>query len=247
MAMKPTDHEIASLYREGGASGPDVEVDREILKAARAAVAPKAARANWWTRWRLPLQAVATVCLVAMLTVMLGRREPPPPAIPPLALNHAAPATESRAPAPAPEAAATGERMAPQPPARARPEAKIASQAPAALPAVPVPSAASSEIASAPSGNTIAADAQNARSFAKGEAEAGAAPAAKAAARAAAEQPMPPRAWLDAIQLLIDQNRLEEARKRLEAFTKAYPDESVPEGIRARLKAHPEEGNAKQP
>mgnify|MGYP001764711888 CR=1 FL=1 len=39
MAMKPTDHEIASLYREGGASGPGTEVDREILKAARAAVA----------------------------------------------------------------------------------------------------------------------------------------------------------------------------------------------------------------
>ena len=58
---------------------------------------------------------------------------------------------------------------------------------------------------------------------------------------------MPPRAWLDAIQLLIDQNRLEEARKRLEAFTKAYPDESVPEGIRSRLKAMPEEGKAKQP
>ena len=27
MAMKPTDHEIASLYREGGASGPGTEVD----------------------------------------------------------------------------------------------------------------------------------------------------------------------------------------------------------------------------
>ena len=236
MAMKPTDHEIASLYREAGASGPGAELDQNILQAARAAVAPKATPTNWWTRWRLPLQAAATVCLVAMLTVMLGRREPPPPAVPPLAINQAAPAAESRAPAPAPAAAAIHERPAPPPPARARPEAKIATQAPATLPAAPAPSAASSEIASAPGANTIAADAQSVRSFAKGEAEAGAAPAAKAAARVAAEQPMAPRAWLDAIQLLIDQNRLEEARKRLEAFTKTYPDERVPEGIRTRLK-----------
>lgn len=247
MAMKPTDHEIASLYREAGASGPGAELDRNILQAARAAVAPKATPTNWWTRWRLPLQAAATVCLVAMLTVMLGRREPPPPAVPPLAMNQAAPAAESRAPAPAPAAAAIHERTAPPPPARARPEGKIAPQAPAAQPAAPAPSAVSSEIAAAPSGNTIAADAQNARSFAKGEAEAGAAPAAKAAARAAAEQAMPPRAWLDSIQLLIDQNRLEEARKRLEAFTKAYPDERVPEGMRTRLKTLPDEGGGKQP
>ena len=58
---------------------------------------------------------------------------------------------------------------------------------------------------------------------------------------------MPPRAWLDSIQLLIDQNRLEEARKRLEAFTKAYPDERVPEGIRTRLKALPDGDSGKQP
>lgn len=249
MAMKPTDHEIASLYREAGASGPDAELDREILQAARAAVAPKAAPASWWTRWRLPLQAVLTVCLVAMLTVMVGRHESPPPAVAPLALNQAAPATESRLPAAPPEAAATGERLATQAPARARAEAKIAPQAPVAPPVAPAPAAASREqaIAAAPTASNVAADAENARPFAKDEASAGAAPAAKAAARAATEEPMPPRAWLDSIRLLIDQNRLEEARKRLAAFTKAYPDENVPESIRSRLKATPDEGNGRQP
>jgi hypothetical protein len=242
MAMKPTDQEIGSLYREAGASGPGTELDRDILKAARAAVAPKAAPANWWTRWRLPLQAVVTVCLVVMVTVMVGRHESPPPAVPPLALNQAAPATESRLPAAPPEAPTTGERLAPQTPARAHAEAKIAPQAPASPPAAPAPAAASREeaIASVPAGSKLAADAENARPFAKGEAEAG-------TARAVAEEPMPPRAWLDSIRLLIDQNRLDEARKRLTAFTKAYPDERVPESIRSRLKATPEEGNGKQP
>ena len=62
----------------------------------------------FWDLWAksldLPLQAVLTVCLVAMLTVMVGRHESPPPAVAPLALNQVAPATESRLPAAPPEA-----------------------------------------------------------------------------------------------------------------------------------------------
>jgi hypothetical protein len=58
---------------------------------------------------------------------------------------------------------------------------------------------------------------------------------------------MSPKDWLDSIQALINQNRLEEARKRLEAFVETYPNEAVPEGIRAKLKAAPDGDRSKLP
>jgi hypothetical protein len=245
MAMKPTDHEIGTLYKEAGADGPSAEIDRNILAAARAAVEKQAAPTPWWTRWRLPLQAATTVCLVAMLAVMFGRHEPSPLPVPPLAMNQTGTATESRLATPAPNTADTRDRMANQAPARARAEAKTAAPAPAPFPNAPAQAPPSSQraLASAPTENPVAAESESAPPLAK--AEAGAAPSAKAAARLAADQAMSPKAWLDSIQALIDQNRLAEARKRLEAFTQAYPDESIPEGIRNKLKAAPDAGNAK--
>lgn len=247
MAMKPTDQEIATLYQEAGASGPSAEIDRNILAAARAAVEKQATPAPWWTRWRLPLQAAATVCLVAMLAVMVGRHEPTPPVIPPLAMNQAGPAAESRLAAPAPEVTESVERRANEAPARAKTEAKTAAPVSAPFPTAPAQRPASSEraFAAAPTANSVAAEAEIAPPQANAEARA--APSAKAGVRLAADEAMSPKAWLDSIRTLIDQNRLEEARKRLEAFTKAYPDETIPEEIRTRLKAMPDGGNVKQP
>jgi resuscitation-promoting factor RpfA len=251
MAMKPTDQEIGSLYREAGATSPSAELDRNILAAARAAVEKPAAPAPWWRRWRLPLQAAISACLLAMLTVMLMRHEPAPPAVPPLAMNQAEPAAESRqldqaAPSPASKMNESRERTAPQQmPARSKVEAKPATAAAAPSPTVPAELQASSEraLAAAPSANLVAAESGNAAGLAKAEARA--APSAKTAARVAADEAMSPKAWLDSIQLLIDQKRLDEARKRLEAFTQAYPGEPVPEGMRAKLKAKPDAANAK--
>lgn len=249
MAMKPTDQEIGSLYREAHATGPSAELDRNILAAARAAVEKQVVPTPWWTRWRLPLQAAVSFCLLAMLAVMFGRHEPSPPSVPPLAMNQAGPAAESRLAAPAspaqtPETAASSDRMTNQAPARPRAEAKTAA-APAPFPTAPAQAPASSEraFASAPTGNTVATESENSPPVAK--AEVGAAPSAKATARVATDQAMSPKTWLDSIQLLIDQNRLEEARKRLAAFTQAYPDETIPEGIRTKLKVAPDAGNAK--
>lgn len=248
MAMKPTDQEIGELYREAGPSGPSAELDRNILMAARAAVENKATATTWWSRWRLPLQAVATICLVVMVTTMVERREPSPPAIPPLAMNEdgaaadkeqVAPATSSRAPA-----AESKARMADQAPARLRSEAQKSVPEPA-------PAASAQERAreavglSPPAENSIAAESAAAAPMA--EREAAAAPRAKGAARMAADQAMAPRDWLDSIQALINQNRLEEARKSLKAFVQVYPNEVVPEGIRAKLKAAPDGDRTKQP
>jgi hypothetical protein len=238
MAMKPTDHEVSELYQEAGASGPSVELDQNILMAARAAVEHKAA-ATWWSRWRLPLQAFATICLVVMVTVLVERRDPLPPAIPPLAMNSNGPAAErpladSATPSPAPGVAESRARMADQAPARARSEAKMS--APEPVPAAPAQEQASEAVRSpAPTVNSITAAPVAAAPMPLPEA--GAAPSAKAAARMAADQAMAPSDWLDSIQTLIKQNRLEEARKRLEAFVQAYPNEAVPEAIKAKLKA----------
>jgi hypothetical protein len=42
------------------------------------------------------------------------------------------------------------------------------------------------------------------------------------------------------IQMLINQNRLDEVRKRLKAFVEAYPAETIPEGIKTTLQAAPD-------
>ncbi|MFZ2972443.1 MAG: hypothetical protein WA049_07360 [Ferribacterium limneticum] len=248
MAMKPTDQEIGALYREAGPSGPSPELDRNILMAARAAVENKAAATTWWSRWRLPLQAVVTICLVVMVTTMVERREPSLPAIPPLAMNddgaaadkqQAAPATSNRAPA----AAESKARMADQAPARSRSEAQRSAPEPA--PAAPAQEQAREAVrSSAPAGNSIAAESAAAP---MAKPEAAAAPSAKLASRMTADQAMAAKDWLDSIQVLINQNRLEEARKRLAAFVQAYPNEAVPEGIRAKLKAAPDGDRSKQP
>jgi hypothetical protein len=259
MAMKPTDQEIGALYREGGTAGPSEALDRNILAAARAAVDTPPAPASWWSRWRLPLQATVAVCLVAMVAVMVGHRGPSGPAVPPLAMNQAGPAAESRLAAPATSAAATlapasNDRAAEAPQARARSETKgVATMSPpVATPALSVPPAAPASqtasrenaLAAAPTSNTVTAETESAVPLAKSET--GAAPAAKAAARVAADQSSP-KDWLDSIQVLIDQNRLDDARKRLEAFTRAYPGEAIPETMRARLKIMPEGSYAKPP
>ena len=100
MAIKPTDQEILALYQEAGPSGPSDELDRNILTAARAVVKSDSTPAPWWPRWRLPLQAVATICLFAMVSIMLEHREPMTPAIPPLAMNDSGPATDQQPPPP---------------------------------------------------------------------------------------------------------------------------------------------------
>lgn len=247
MAMKPTDQEIGALYREAGPSGPSDELDRNILIAARAAAENKAEATTWWSRWRLPLQAVTTICLVVMVTILVERQEPLPPALPPLAMNdngaaadkqQVAPATSS----PAPAAAESKARMADQAPARLRSEAQRAVPEPA--PAAPAQERVREAVGSSPPAeNSIAAESVAAAPMAKREAAA--APSAKG--RMAADQAMAPKDWLDSIQVLINQNRLEEARKRLAAFVQVYPNEVVPEGIRAKLKAAPDGDPSKQP
>jgi len=243
MAMKPTDQEIGDLYREAGGAEPSAALDRSILMAARAAVAPKPLGSPWWKRWRLQIPVLVSLIVAGMLVVMVERRQPDDPAIGPIAMNTQPPATEmartesltlDKA---APPVAENRARMAESPPARRAPAAPAASvpREVIALPAEPV--AAAGAPAAAESAASVVADAAAppmAKSEAAGRAEAKM--ATRQAAAPVAKPVQPSKEWLDAIQVLIDQDRIAEARTSFEAFERAYPAVVVPEAMRKRLK-----------
>lgn len=237
MAMKPTDQEIGMLYREGGAAEPSAELDRRILMAARAAVATKPPPSPWWTRWRLPVQALASVALVGMLVLMVDQKQPDAPVIGAIALN-APPAEAPRAepevadkamPAVADNALKRAERAVVQ-------RAPVAPAAPAAIApreiaelesvASPAPMASAAPIAAA----RLAPKKPEVLGGAEVKME------ARQVGASAAYVALPPKEWLESIQKLIAQERIEEAKVSLEAFERANPAVVVPEDIRKQLK-----------
>ena len=245
MAMKPTDQEIADLYREAGGAEPSAELDRSILMAARAAVSPKPVPSPWWLRWRLQIPVLASLIVAGMLVVMVERKPPDAPAIGAIALNTQPPAaemprTESLAvdKAAPPVAESRASRMAESAPLRRAPPAPAAASAPREVSALPAESvAAAGAPAAAEIASSVAADAAAppmAKSEVAGRTEAKM--SARQAAAPAAKAVQPAMEWLDAIQVLIDQDRIAEARTSLETFERAYPAVVVPEAMRKRLK-----------
>lgn len=247
MAMKPSDQEIGDLYREAGGAEPSAALDRSILMAARAAVAPKPLPSPWWKRWRLQIPVLASLIVAGMLVVMVEREQPDSPVVGQIALNTLPPAAEMirseslAADKATPPVAESRARLAESAPVRRMPAAPVAAPAASAprevsaLPAEPV--AAAGAPFSAERAASMAADAA-APPMAKSEAAAGteAKMAARQAAAPAAKAVQPAKAWLEDIQVLIDQDRIAEARTSLEAFERAYPAVVVPEAMRKRLK-----------
>lgn len=264
MAMKPTDQEIGMLYREGGAAEPSAALDRNILAAARAAVAAKPAPSPWWKRWRLPVQALASVAVVGML-VMMANQQPPDVVMGDIALN----AQPAEAPASAlAEGAAMEKEKAKAMPSVAKREsrsverAEVRPGAPLVLrpvpatevhtvpaPARPAPvlaPVAPAELASleVPSAEPAVRAAPVARAMASAtpqndevlgsQAKMAAPQASVPAATTAAVRPA--KEWLESIKVLIDQGRIEEAKTSLAAFERANPSVVVPDGLRKQLK-----------
>lgn len=264
MAMKPTDQEIGMLYREGGAAEPSAELDHSILAAARAAVAVKPARSPWWKRWRLPVQALASVAVVGML-VMMANQQPPDVVMGDIALN----AQPAEAPAPAlAEGAAMEKEKAKAMPSVAKRESRsveraavrpgaplVLRPAPATevhtvpAPARPAPvlaPVAPAELASleVPSAEPAVSAAPVARAMASAtpqndevlgsQAKMAAPQASVPAAPTVAVRPA--KEWLESIKVLIDQGRIEEAKTSLAAFERANPSVVVPDGLRKQLK-----------
>ena len=240
MAMKPTDQEIGMLYRESGEAEPSTELDRNILAAARAAVAAKPAPSPWWTRWRLPVQALASVAVLAMLVVMVLQKQPDAPVIGELALNvqpaeapvqALPPAMEKSMPAAADKDFRVAERAA----VRSVPAAAPAASA--AAPLVVPPAAKSEVLASSPAAEARApmAAAPAVRSP-QGDEVSGAAEAGMVTRQASALPVRPAKEWLESIRLLVSQGRIEEAKSSLAAFERANPSVAVPDGLRKQLK-----------
>ena len=264
MAMKPTDQEIGMLYREGGAAEPSAELDHSILAAARVAVAVKPAPSPWWKRWRLPVQALASVAVVGML-VMMANQQSPDVVMGDIALN----AQPAEAPVPArAEGAAMEKEKAKAMPSVAKRESRsveraavrpgaplVLRPAPATevhtvpAPARPAPvlaPVAPAELASleVPSAEPAVSAAPVARAMASAtpqndevlgsQAKMAAPQASVPAAPTAAVRPA--KEWLESIKVLIDQGRIEEAKTSLAAFERANPSVVVPDGLRKQLK-----------
>jgi len=239
MAIKPDDQEIGALYRKAGGDGPSADLDRAILQAARAAVAAPSAPAAWWKRWRLHIPVFASLFMVAMFGLLISLQQPDAPGIGQIALNETAPAAPApasapeRAESPAPALAESRARMAETTPPRAVAKMAVPTQeVEMARPAAPTIAA------SAPAENRISAAADAAAPVME-KSEASAPVAARAAARQAAAPATPPlqpaSEWLTAIQKLLDQDRIAEAKTSLEAFQKAYPAMTIPAAMRQRL------------
>jgi hypothetical protein len=74
----PVDAGLSRLYRAAAGAEPSAALDAAILRAARAAVAPKPAPASlpWWKRLKAPVAVAATVMLAVMLTLTVDRNPP---------------------------------------------------------------------------------------------------------------------------------------------------------------------------
>jgi resuscitation-promoting factor RpfA len=268
MAIRPDDQEIAALYREAESDGPSAALDQAILQAARAAVAAPAAPTGW-RRWRLHIPVLASLFMVALFGLLISLEQPDAPGIGQIALNESTPAAlapastpeqaKSAAPAPVESRAKLAEAA---PPRAAAKLADTAREVEMARPTAPPPAAklaapaGEAEIArqavpsiaaSAPAANTISS-AADAAAPVMDKSEASTPVAARAAARQAAAPvalPVQPASeWLAAIQKLLDEERIAEAKTSLEAFRKVYPAATIPAAMRQRLQIL---GNREQP
>lgn len=235
------DERLSRLYREAEAAAPPEALDRAILAASRAALAPARRRARWQA-WTLPMGVAATLVLTVTLTLMVQREQEPPLGEAPLPRAPAAapqeraePGAELPAKTAAPPAAKREavRREAEAPPAAPVPTpaaSRPASQPPAveqkALPA-PVPEAVGAADSARPA---AAMRRQSAPAADAVEMRAKSAPLRKEAAGAAAART--PEQWLEEIRQLKAQGRDQQAAEALAEFRQAYPDYRLPEDLR---------------
>jgi len=233
------DERLSRLYREAEAAAPPEALDRAILAASRAALAPARRRARWQA-WTLPMGVAATLVLTVTLTLMVQREQEPPLGEAPLPRAPAAapqeraePGAELPAKTAAPPAAkreAVRREAEAPPPAPTPAASRPASQPPVveqkALPA-PAPEAVG---AAEPARPAAAMRRQSAPAADAVEMRAKSAPLRKEAAGAAAART--PEQWLEEIRQLKAQGRDQQAAEALAEFRQAYPDYRLPEDLR---------------
>lgn len=229
------DEQLSRLYRETADAAPPAALDRAILAAARAGVAPPRRRAGWRS-WTVPMSVAATVVLTVTLTLMVQQEQEP-------LVPEAAPAADvPRASVGVPQKkadAAADLAVKPAAPREAKQEAvKRETEGPAVAPA-PVPEAAAPAGAAAPR----APMAESVESVTPARPAAvmrqQAAPAADAVESRAKSAPLrkeavgaAPAQWLEDIREMKKQGKEKEAAEALAEFRKAYPDYRLPEDLR---------------
>ena len=233
------DERLSRLYREAEAAAPPEALDRAILAASRAALAPARRRARWQA-WTLPMGVAATLVLTVTLTLLVQREQEPPLGEAPLPRAPAAapqeraePGAELPAKTAAPPAAkreAVRREAEAPPPAPTPAASRPASQPPVveqkALPA-PAPEAVG---AAEPARPAAAMRRQSAPAADAVEMRAKSAPLRKEAAGAAAART--PEQWLEEIRQLKARGRDQQAAEALAEFRQAYPDYRLPEDLR---------------
>lgn len=225
------DERLSRLYRETDDAAPPEALDRAILAAARAEVAPARKRAGW-RAWMVPMGVAATVMLTATLTLMVQREQEPP-------LPEAPPAQSAPAAAPQEKTDAAGLAAKPAaPPSRTKQEVApretehpaVAAPAPAPEAVVPVLPPIASEPKVPPAAPAPAMRQQAVPAADAVEMRAKSAPLRKEAVGAALART--PEQWLEDIRQLKKQGKEQEAAGAMAEFGKAYPDYKLPEDLR---------------
>lgn len=242
------DERLSRLYREVADADPPEALDRAILAAARAEVAPAQVRKPaWWRSWTMPMGVAATLVLTATLTLMVQReQERPAPEAPAQSAPPAAP-QEKKA-----EAVDLAPRPAAPPPGAKREAARHeAERPPVAAPAPPpfVSEPKALQVAPAPAGavSPRAPMAESAEPVAPARPAAAmrqqAAPAADAVEMRAKSAPLrkeavgaalarTPEQWLEDIRQMKKQGKEKESAEALAEFRRAHPDYRLPEDLR---------------
>ena len=216
------DEQLSRLYRETADAAPPEALDRAILAAARAGVAPPRRRAGWRS-WTVPMSVAATVVLTVTLTLMVQEEQEP-------LVPEAAPAADvPRASVGVPQKkadAAADLAVKPAAPREAKQEAvKRETEGPAVAPAPRAPMAESVESV-APARPAAVMRQQAAPAADAVESRAKSAPLRKETVGAA------PAQWLEDIREMKKQGKEKEAAEALAEFRKAYPDYRLPEDLR---------------
>jgi hypothetical protein len=233
------DERLSRLYREAADAAPPEALDRAILAASRAALAPARRRAGWQA-WTLPMGVAATLVLTVTLTLLVQREQEPPPGEAPLPRAPAAAPQERAGPGADLPAKAAAPPGAKREAVRREAEAPLAAPAPAASRPASQPAAVEQKALPAPAPEAVgAADSarpaaamrrQSAPAADAVEMRAKSAPLRKEAAGAAAART--PEPWLEEIRQLKVQGREKEAAEALAEFRQAYPDYRLPEDLR---------------
>ena len=226
--------ELYALYREAAIEEPGPLLDRAILDAAQAAVAPVVKPARQRPRWRNWFAATSAIA-VALLGLSLTWRVMDEQERTRRAELDAAPAVNqtagTSAPVPAPTAATPSDNTAVSPTADSAARSSATRAAPTGSPASEAPAFPAAPAASAPlqesmqkSRRAEAADGREMRDSSTGSLGAPA-PASRKLEVAA------PEAWLQQIRELRVAGRGVEAAQSLARFRLRYPDFVLPDDL----------------